>query len=115
MKVNHRLIAVGVALALVVGVAAVFLASSDPDGLDSTALIAQGQKELTAPANSDAEIDEAALPGSFEYSAPFPDYTLEGAGKLTDVALMAGGILVALAVVLGLGFGIKTFGRSRTP
>ncbi|HIH02603.1 MAG TPA: cobalamin biosynthesis protein CbiN [Methanoregulaceae archaeon] len=115
MKVNYQLIAVGAALALVVGVAAVFLASSDPDGLDSTALITQGQKELTAPANPDAEIDEAILPGSFAYSAPFPDYTLEGAGKLTDVALMAGGILVALAVVLGLGFGIKAFSRAGAP
>ena len=46
MTVNRGLIAVGIAIALVIGVAAVFLASSDPDGLDSTALITQGQKEL---------------------------------------------------------------------
>ncbi len=105
----------GIVLALVIGAAAVFFASGDPDGLDSTALIVQGQKELTQPANPDAEVDEASLPGSFEYEAPFPDYTVEGASKLTDVALMVGGIFLALVVVLGLGFGIKKIGRSDTP
>ena len=107
-------IVAGIAIALMIGTTAVFLASSDPDGLDSTALITQGQKELTQPANPDAEIDESILPGSFEYEAPFPDYTVEGAGRLTDVALMAGGILLALAAVLGVGYGIKALGRSGT-
>jgi cobalt/nickel transport protein len=107
-------IVAGIAIALVIGVAAVFLASADPDGLDSTALITQGQKELTQPANPDAEIDESVLPGSFAYDAPFPDYTVEGAGKLTDVALMVGGILLALAAVLGVGYGLKTLGRTGT-
>jgi cobalt/nickel transport protein len=107
-------IVAGIAIALVIGTAAVFLASADPDGLDSTALITQGQKELTQPANPDAEIDESVLPGSFEYEAPFPDYTVEGADKLTDVALMVGGILLALAAVLGVGYGIRAFGRTGT-
>ena len=114
MTARGQWIAVGIALALVIGVSAVFLASSDPDGLDSTALITQGQKELTQPAGSDAEIDESILPGSFEYEAPFPDYTVEGADKLTDVALMVGGILVALAAVFAVGYGLKAFGQSGT-
>ena len=105
----------GLVLALVIGAAAVFFASSDPDGLDSTALITQGQKELTQPANPDAEIDEAALPGSFEYSAPFPDYTVEGASKMTDVALMVVGVLLAMCIVFGLVYGVKKFGHSGTP
>jgi cobalt/nickel transport protein len=112
MSVNRGWIAVGIALVLVIGVAAVFLASSDPDGLDSTALITQGQKELTAPANPDAAIDESVLPGQFAYDAPFPDYTVEGADRLTDVVLMVGGILLALGAVLGIGYGVKALGRS---
>ena len=111
---NRALLAGGLVLALVVGVAAVFFASSDPDGLDSTALVTQGQKDLTGPANPGAELDEAALPGSFEYSAPFPDYTVEGADKLTDVGLIVAGTLLALIVVLGLGRGLKAFSRSRS-
>ena len=87
---NRTLIIAGVVLALVVGIAAVFFASSDPDGLGSTVLITQGQKE-PQPANPGAEIDESVLPDSFAYTVPFPDYTFEGAGELTDAALMAGG------------------------
>lgn len=111
---NRALLAAGVALALVIGTAAVFFASSDPDGLDSTALITQGQKELTEPANPDAEVDESALPGEFEYSAPFPDYTTEGGSKLSDVGLIVAGTLLALVVVLGIGSGLKAFNRSRS-
>jgi hypothetical protein len=107
------LIAAGIALALVVGIGAVFFASSDPDGLDSTALVTQGQKELTAPAAPGASVDEAALPGSFEYRAPFAEYTL-GGSKLADAALMVAGILLALVGVLGLGFCIKASNRSRS-
>ena len=109
---NRALLAGGLVLALVVGIGAVFFASSDPDGLDSTALVTQGQKELTEAANPGAELDEGALPGSFEYSAPFPDYTVEGADKLTDVALIVAGTLLALVVVLGLGRGLKAVNRS---
>jgi cobalt/nickel transport protein len=105
----------GLVLALVIGTAAVFFASADPDGLDSTALITQGQKELTSPANPDAEIDESILPGSFEYEAPFPDYTVEGASALTNVILMVVGIVLAVLVVAGLGYGLKRMGGSGTP
>lgn len=105
----------GVVLALLIGTAAVFFASGDPDGLDSTALITQGLKELTQPAAPDAELDEASLPGSFEYEAPFPDYTVEGASDLTNVALIVGGILLALIVVGGLAYGIKRAGQPGTP
>ncbi|HIH03686.1 MAG TPA: cobalamin biosynthesis protein CbiN [Methanoregulaceae archaeon] len=107
------LIAAGIALALVVGIGAVFFASSDPDGLDSTALVTQGQKELTQPANPGAAVDGAALPGTFEYSAPFAEYTL-GGSKLADAGLMAAGTLLALIAVLGIGRGLKAFNRSRS-
>lgn len=105
----------GLVLALVIGTAAVFFASADPDGLDSTALITQGLKELTQPADPDAELDEEAFPGTFEYEAPFPDYTVEGASALTNVILMVVGIVLAVLVVAGIGYGIKRMGGSGTP
>ena len=108
---SRALLAGGLVLALVVGIGAVFFASSDPDGLDSTALVTQGQKELTGPANPDAELDEGALPGSFEYSAPFAEYTV-GDSKLADAGLMVAGTLLALIVVLALGRGLKATNRS---
>lgn len=113
MIAPRTFLAVGIALALVVGIGAVFFASSDPDGLDSTALVTQGQKELTAPAAPDAEVDEASLPGSFEYSAPFAEYTF-GSSKLADAGLMVAGTLLALLVVLVIGRGLKAFNRSRS-
>ena len=45
---NRKFLAAGLLIALAISIIAVFLASSDPDGLDSTALIASGQKTLTA-------------------------------------------------------------------
>ena len=44
---NKTFIIVGIAIALLIGVVAVFFASGDPDGLESTALMIQGQKSLT--------------------------------------------------------------------
>ncbi|KAF5058058.1 PDGLE domain protein [anaerobic digester metagenome] len=111
---NRSFLALGLVLALIVGVAAVFLASGDPDGLDSTALVVQGQKELTQPANPDAEVDESALPGEFEYSAPFPDYTIEGATKMTDTVLVVVGTLIAVLLVFALGKSLKVFSRTRS-
>ncbi len=111
---NRALIAAGVVLAILVGAGAVFFASSDPDGLDSTALITQGQKELTQPAAPGAEVDESVLPGQFDYSAPFAEYTA-GGSKLADAGLMIAGTLVALVAVLALGRGLKALDRSRSP
>lgn len=111
---DRALLAAGLVLAVVVGVAAVFLASPDPDGLDSTALVTQGQKDLTGPAAEGAEVDESALPGSFEYAAPFADYTL-GGSPIGDAALMVAGTLLALVAVLGLARALKAAGRARAP
>lgn len=111
---NRAFLSIGLIVALIIGISAVFFASGDPDGLDSTALVVQGQKELTQPANPDAEVDESALPGEFEYSAPFPDYSVEGATKTTDTVLLVVGTLVALLLVLALGKGLKAYGRTRS-
>ena len=47
MMDNKTFIIAGIIIALLIGVVAVFMASGDPDGLESTALVVQGQKELT--------------------------------------------------------------------
>ncbi len=109
---NRTFLTIGLVVALIIGISAVFFASGDPDGLDSTALVMQGQKDLTQPANPDAEIDESALPGEFEYSAPFPDYTIEGATKMTDTVLLVVGTILALLLVFALGKGLKKFSRT---
>jgi len=53
---NKTLIVAGLVIAVLIGVLAVFFASSDPDGLESTAMMIQGGKTLTGPTPPDAEI-----------------------------------------------------------
>lgn len=46
METKHFVIA-GIAIAVIIGIVAIFLASGDPDGLESSALVLQGDKTLT--------------------------------------------------------------------
>ena len=112
MMDNRTFLIVGLVISLLEGCIAVFMASSDPDGLESTALVVQGDKTLTGAAHEDAEIHEVTE-GRFSYESPMPDYALGeemgSAGGL--VAILAGTILAFLAV-LGLVYVMKAPGKS---
>jgi len=96
-------IAVGIVLAIVIGVTAVFFASSDPDGLESTALFVQGGKTLTGPSPEDGD-PEAVGSGTFAYAAPMPDYALgEELGSLGAIIAIIVGVLIAFALAFGAG------------
>ncbi|MDG6255982.1 MAG: PDGLE domain-containing protein [Methanomicrobiaceae archaeon] len=98
----RQLVIAGVALALVIGVAAVFFASGDPDGLESTALFVQGEKTLTGDSPEEGD-PEAIGAGTFEYEAPMPDYTLgEDAGKPGEVMAIIAGIVISLVGVFAI-------------
>lgn len=99
---NKTFLIIGIAVALLIGVIAVFMASSDPDGLESTALMIQGQKSLTGPSPPDAEIHENA-DGKFAYTAPMPDYSLSGKlGPAGGIIAIVAGTLLASGLVLGI-------------
>jgi cobalt/nickel transport protein len=90
----------GLIVALLIGVVAVFLASGDPDGLESTALIVQGQKTLTGDVPADAEIHEDTI-GKFFYESPMPDYSLdESLGPLGGIVPIVFGTLLAFGIML---------------
>jgi cobalt/nickel transport protein len=111
MMDNKTFIIAGIIIALLIGVIAVFMASSDPDGLESTALVVQGQKDLTGATPENAEIQED-LNGKFSYTSPMPDYALgEEMGPLGGIIAIALGTILAFLVVLGLAFCIKTTGK----
>lgn len=111
MMDNKTFLAVGIIIALLIGVVAVFMASGDPDGLESTALIVQGQKTLTGATPADAEIHED-LNGKFAYSSPMPDYSLgESMGPLGGIIAIVVGTILAGLIVLGLAYGIKGAGK----
>lgn len=111
MMDNKTFIIVGIVVALLIGVVAVFMASGDPDGLESTALVVQGQKELTGATPEDAEIEED-LTGKFSYTSPMPDYSLgEEMGSAGGLIAIVFGTVLAFVVVLGIAYGIKAAGK----
>nr|WP_319539819.1 PDGLE domain-containing protein [uncultured Methanospirillum sp.] len=107
MMDNKTFLIVGVIIALVIGVLAVFLASGDPDGLESTALMVSGQKDLTGAAPEDGDA-EAVGTGTFTYESPMPDYSLgEAMGPFGGVIAIIVGIFLTLAVVTGATWLVK--------
>jgi cobalt/nickel transport protein len=102
MMEARQLVIVGVVLSLIIGVTAVYFASGDPDGLESTAFYVQGEKTLTGESPEDGDA-EAIGTGTFEYEAPMPDYTLgEEAGKPGEVIAVVAGIVIALVGVFAV-------------
>jgi cobalt/nickel transport protein len=111
MMDNKTFIIAGIVVALLIGIVAVFMASADPDGLESTALVVQGQKELTGGTPENAEIQED-LNGKFSYTSPMPDYSLgEEMGPLGGLIAIIVGTILAFLVVLGIAYGIKVAGK----
>ncbi len=86
---NKKLLLGGIAIALIIAVLAPFLASSNPDGLDSTM-----EKVMAHPETEP----------SFE--SPLPDYTIPFLGEenpLGGVISLALGTLLVLVIAYGLG------------
>ncbi len=109
---NKTFIIAGLVIALLIGVVAVFMASADPDGLESTALVVQGQKDLTGATPPDAEIQED-LNGKFSYESPMPDYSLgEQFGPLGGIVAILAGTILALLIVIGAIYSIKIAGKA---
>jgi cobalt/nickel transport protein len=101
---TKQFLAIGVVVAILIGVTAVFLASGDPDGLESSALVILGEKTLTSPSPEDGDAEAVGHDVGFEYAAPMPDYTMgEDAGKMGEVVAVIVGIFLALLIVFGAG------------
>lgn len=98
---NRTFLIAGILVAVLIAVLAVFLASSDPDGLESTGLIIQGDRTLTGDTPPTAGVN-ADIPGRFTYEAPMKDYSLgDRFGSTGGVIAMVLGVLLSLGVVLG--------------
>ncbi len=104
---NKTFIIAGLLISLLIGIVAVFLASGDPDGLESSALVVSGQKDLTglSPEEGDPEV---IATGSFAYESPMPDYALgEEMGSTGGIIAIIAGILITLLVVMGASYAIR--------
>ena len=94
-------IILGIGIAMMIGVLAVFFASGDPDGLESTALVIQGDKTLTGetPPNAQVKVDSSY---GFSYDSPLPAYSMgTGWGKPGEAIAIITGILLAFCAVFG--------------
>lgn len=91
-KANKKFFYFGIAVALLIAVLAPFLASPNPDGLESAAAGVVEESKLTELEDSGPVI-----------ISPMPDYSIEGMGKSGEVAAIAAGTLAVLAISFGLG------------
>ena len=89
---NMKFFYVGIAIALLLAVLAPFLASPDPDGLESAAGGVVEESKM-----SQIEEMEPAV------SSPMPDYSIEGLGKSGEVLAIAVGTIAVLVISFGFG------------
>ena len=101
MMDTKNFVMAGIAIAVIIGLVAIFLASADPDGLESTALVVQGEKTLTGDTLPDAELVED-VHGGFSYESPMPDYELPDTGLAGQIIAMLVGIAISFIIVLGV-------------
>lgn len=106
--INTRTLLIGgLIIAIIIGVAAVFLASGDPDGLESTALVVQGEKTLTGDTPPDAVVQENVA-DTFSYTSLMPDYSLgEEWGPVGGVLAIVIGIILAFSIAIGIAYTVK--------
>lgn len=89
---QKQILIAGLAIALVIAVLAPFLASSNPDGLDSTA--------------EKLGVSEKA---HLAYQSPMPDYQIPflGEGKISGVIALLFGVALIAGLSYGAGLALK--------
>ena len=96
------------AIALVIAVAAPFLASGDPDGLESAFFSMYGAKpfmgsDLDEEAAAAAEEEVVAVTGNdFSHEPLMPDYSIPGMDKAGEVLAIVIGTLLMLGLVFAV-------------
>lgn len=92
-KKTKQFIIVGLVIAIVIAVLAPFLASSNPDGLESAA------EKIMLPGVSDEAVHES----------PMPDYIVPSIGEtpISGAIAIIIGVLIVFALAYGLGYLLK--------
>lgn len=93
---NKKFLYAGIAIALLISIAAPFLASSDPDGLESAAGNVIHEDKLKS-------LEEHGP----VFNSPMVDYSIEGMGKLGEVIAIIFGTLLIVVISYAVGKGLK--------
>lgn len=93
---NKKLLYVGIVVALLIAIAAPFLASKDPDGLESAASGVVDKSKLS-------EMEKSAP----AVSSPMADYSIAGMGKTGEVLAIVAGTVAILIISFGFGKMLK--------
>ncbi|MBA2852943.1 cobalt/nickel transport protein [Methanococcus maripaludis] len=102
MNKNNSILVAGLIVALLLGIAAPFLASGDPDGLESAA-----EKIINADV-LDANLEEAGLEEEGTVApSPMPDYAISGMDKIGEIGALIIGILLITLLSFGVGSLLK--------
>ncbi|MDI9624284.1 MAG: PDGLE domain-containing protein [Methanothermobacter sp.] len=88
---DKKLIVGGAIIALIIAALAPFLASQNPDGLESTA-----EKVMPNPETEPV------------IESPLPDYTIPGLGKEGEVLALVLGTIIVLIIAYGISAALKT-------
>ncbi len=108
MMDKKTFIIAGIAIALIIAAVAPFIASSNPDGLESAFFGIFGAKDLRGSTLDEEMAGEAeervaeTTGNDYSFNAPFPDYSIEGFDKLGEVAAVIIGTLVVVVIAFGL-------------
>lgn len=105
---TKQFVMIGIAVALVIAVAAPFLASGNPDGLESAFFSIYDAKQFTG-----SELDEeaagvaeelvvATTGNDFSYEALMPDYAIPGLDKTGEVLA----VVLGTALMIALAYGV---------
>ncbi len=91
-KEQKQILIAGISIAVVIAILSPFLASSNPDGLDSTA--------------EKLGVEEKAHSA---FQSPMPDYQLPflGEGKISGITALLFGVVLIASVSYGAGLALK--------
>jgi cobalt/nickel transport protein len=98
-----------IVVAVLLAVLAPFLASSNPDGLESAFYGIYGAKELQGDELNEEQASLAEehvvehTGNSYTFESPLPDYTVPGMDKPGEVVAILAGTLIVLAAGFGIG------------
>ncbi|MDW7776411.1 MAG: cobalt transporter CbiM [Methanosarcinales archaeon] len=85
--ISRKTLVAVAAVVLVLAVAAPYIASTNPDGLEQAMVMIMGEEKIDTTLNT-----------SLQYNAPLQDYSLPGLGRVGEVLSIVAGTIVVLAL-----------------